>query len=98
MFKVNNKDTKTTPLASFWCLYCYFGTYFTPYSSVPIVNFEHVITDWVEKHLTPRVTLSYLYPMLHFYTSRKRQKTLYLSDVLRSYINVTLGENGLSRF
>ena len=22
MFKVNNKDTKVTPLASFWCLYC----------------------------------------------------------------------------
>ena len=22
MFKVNNKDTKTPPLASFWCLYC----------------------------------------------------------------------------
>ena len=22
MFKVNNKDTRTTPLASFWCFYC----------------------------------------------------------------------------
>ena len=22
MFKVNNKDTRTMPLASFWCLYC----------------------------------------------------------------------------
>ena len=20
--KVNNKDTRTTPIASFWCLYC----------------------------------------------------------------------------
>ena len=22
MFKVNDKDTRTTPLASMWCLYC----------------------------------------------------------------------------
>ena len=22
MFKVNNKDTRTTLMASFWCLYC----------------------------------------------------------------------------
>ena len=35
MFKVNNKDTRTTPVA-----------YFTPRSSVSIVNFEHVIAGW----------------------------------------------------
>ena len=35
MFKVNNKDTRTTPTA------------FTPYSRVYIVNFEHVIAGWV---------------------------------------------------
>ena len=34
MFEVNNKDTRTTP------------TYFTPCSSVSIVNFEHVISGW----------------------------------------------------
>ena len=32
MFKVNNKDTRTMP--------------FTPFPSVSIVNFEHVIADW----------------------------------------------------
>ena len=46
MFKVNNKDTRTTLLASFWYLYCKLRTYFTPCSSVSIVNFEHVISDW----------------------------------------------------
>ena len=46
MFKVNNKDTKTTPVASFWYLYCYIWTYFTPCSSVSIVIFEHVIAGW----------------------------------------------------
>ena len=30
MFKVNNKETRTTPLTSFWCLECYFWAYFTP--------------------------------------------------------------------
>ena len=34
MFKVNNKDTRMTPLASFWCHYCKLWTYFTPCSSV----------------------------------------------------------------
>ena len=34
MFKVNNKDTRTTP--------CH-----TPCFSVSIVNFEHVIAGWV---------------------------------------------------
>ena len=51
MFKVNNKDTRTTPFASFWCLYCQLWTYFTLCSSVSIVNFEHVIAGWVIIHL-----------------------------------------------
>ena len=37
MFKVNNKDTRTMPLAP-----C-----FTPCSSVSIVNFEQVNFGWV---------------------------------------------------
>ena len=36
MLTVNNKDTRTTPIA-----------YFTSCSSVSIVNFEHVIAGWV---------------------------------------------------
>ena len=42
MFKVNNKDTRTTPIVSFWYLYCQLWTYFTPFSGVSIVNFEQV--------------------------------------------------------
>ena len=38
MFKVNNKDTRKTSLASL--------AYITPCSSVSIVNFEHVIAGW----------------------------------------------------
>ena len=38
MFKANNKHTRTTPVASFWCL----GTY---RSSVSIVNVEQVNTS-----------------------------------------------------
>ena len=47
MFKVNNKDTGTTLLSSFWCLYCQLGTYFTPFFSVSIVNFDQVNAGWV---------------------------------------------------
>ena len=46
MFYVNNKDTRTTPMPSFCCLYCYLGTYFTPSSSVSIVNFEQINYGW----------------------------------------------------
>ena len=47
IFKVNNKDTRTTPVRSFWYLNCYPGTYFTPCSSISVVNFDHVIASWV---------------------------------------------------
>ena len=47
MFKVNKKDTRTKRLqALFWCLYCLLWTYFTPCSSVSIVNFEQVNAGW----------------------------------------------------
>ena len=51
MFKVNNKGTRTTPMVSFCYLYCQLWTYFTPCSSVSIVNFEHVIAGWDIKKL-----------------------------------------------
>ena len=35
------------PVASFCCLYSQLWSYFTPGSSVSIVNFEHVIAGWV---------------------------------------------------
>ena len=31
MFKINNKDTRTTSQMSFWCLYCQLWTYLTPF-------------------------------------------------------------------
>ena len=56
MFRVNNKDTRTTSLASFWCLCCLLWTYFTPCSSVSIVNFEQVNADW--EATTPALLVS----------------------------------------
>ena len=47
MFKVKNKDTRTTSMVSFWCLYCSLWTYFTPRSSVSTVNFEQVNAEWI---------------------------------------------------
>ena len=40
MFKANNKNTRTTPLMSFCCIYYWLGTYFTPFFSISIANFE----------------------------------------------------------
>ena len=48
MFKVNNKDLRTTPVASFGVFMVNFEhTYFTPCSSVSNVNFEQVHSGWV---------------------------------------------------
>ena len=41
-----SKLTIKTPLASFWYLYCQLWTYFTPYCSVSVVNFEQVNVGW----------------------------------------------------
>ena len=51
IFKVNNKDTRTTPLV--WI-------YFTLYSSVSIVNFEKVNTDRVVQDLLSNPSLQKL--------------------------------------
>ena len=67
MFKVNNEDTRTMPLASFWDLYCYFWTYFTSCSSIFIVNFEHVNAGWVIIRL--------------FFQKKNKKKTLFISVV-----------------
>ena len=45
MFKVNNKDTRTTLVTSCCCLYYWLWTFFTP-SSVSIVNFEQENAIW----------------------------------------------------
>ena len=48
MFKVNNKDTRMTKLASFWCLDYKLWTDFTPCSSALLFNFEHVNVNFVK--------------------------------------------------
>ena len=56
MFKVNNKDTKMTQMASLLCLYCELRSYFTPCSSVSNVNLEQANADWDSfklEHLKP---------------------------------------------
>ena len=47
MFKVNNKDTKTTSVMSLKCFYCQLWTYITPLSIVSIAKFEQVNVNWV---------------------------------------------------
>ena len=40
------KTTKTTSTTSFWGFYCYLWTYFTPFSSVYIVDFAQKNVSW----------------------------------------------------
>ena len=46
MFKVNNKDARTTSMTSFLCLYCYLWTYFTRCFGVSYIDFELVNAGW----------------------------------------------------
>ena len=54
LYKANNRNTwrthivcsKLTSFMLFWCLYCCFQTYFTPFSSVSIIAFEPVNVFW----------------------------------------------------
>ena len=57
MFKVNNKDTKMTQMASFWCLYCERITYSTLCSTVSNVDFEHVIAGSVDIQTSLKPTM-----------------------------------------
>ena len=45
---IKTLERRSTLLASFWCLYCQLWTYFTPSSSVFIVNFEQANFSWGE--------------------------------------------------
>ena len=45
--KLTTKETKL--MTSFWCLYGWLWTYFTPFSSVSTVDFEQVSPCWVCK-------------------------------------------------
>ena len=68
MFKVNNKDTRT---------------YFTPCSSVPIVNFEHVNAGWV-------LPLTHFSQVFYCYTLGGSKTICFhkkFSDVFRGYRN-----------
>ena len=46
MFKVNNKDTRTTLMSS-WCFHCEHWTYLISFSRVSIADLEHVNLCWV---------------------------------------------------
>ena len=50
LLKVNNRNITTRcEIGVVLVLYCYLCTYFTPCSSVSIINFEQVIAAWANK-------------------------------------------------
>ena len=74
MFKANNK-------ALFWCLYCKLSTYFTPCSSVSIVNIENVIAGYTIVNQNAgkySITKKRLTKSQHFFTRYLEQSLLYL--------------------
>ena len=48
IYSMLTTDTRTKSLASFWCLYCWFWTYFTHYLGISIVESEQVDANLVQ--------------------------------------------------
>ena len=86
MFKVNNKVTKTTPLASFWYLIVNFEHISHLCSTVSVVNFEHVIAGWDRNNIFFDRTNN----------GRKFSKNSYISSCSQIFARKTnpLGQNG----
>ena len=70
MFKINNKDTRTTSLSWFWCRYFHHPrTYFQLFlarSSVSIVNFEDVCIYWEQPRLNTLIFSKLILQLLIF--------------------------------
>ena len=58
MSKANNKDTRTTPLTSLWCLHHQLRPYLTPHPNAPISDPEKANVHWaikINRENTPKV-------------------------------------------
>ena len=86
LFKFNDNITRKTP---FWCFYCWFWTYFTPFSSVSIVDSEQVNISWE----STKTNLTHFTPMLHFHIpcsdgfTRHRNRTLSWRGLNKNQVN-----------
>ena len=89
MSKLNNKDTRTTTMASFWYLYCQLRTYFTPCSSISIANSGHVIAGWEED-------ASFLDEIGRLFDSHKRS-TLFLPHRTKLFSNYNEARRSVKR-
>ena len=91
VFKVNNRTTRKrceicssltikTPERRQWCRVwvskCYLWTYFTPFSSFSILDFEQVIVRWV---ITPKQKGFYHNHRAFFYTAEASWKGTFLT-------------------
>ena len=67
MFKVYNKNIRTTSMTSFCCFYYYLYTHFTPFSSVSFVDFESVNDSWVDHGNNLNVTTEQINMILNYH-------------------------------
>ena len=58
MFKVNNKNARTTSMTSFWCFHCLLWTYITLFSIFLLLILKKKILGWKDEILTIR-TITY---------------------------------------
>ena len=98
LFKVNNKDNRTTLLTSFWCFYCFYWTYFTHCSSDSILDFAErrywrrsgVFTVFIEH-------ISHIALVILFLTLNKYMPTwIHLHNVVKSTFKVNYKDTGTS--
>ena len=88
-----------TSLTSFWCFYCQLWTYFTPFSSTFIVDFEQVNVSWVtnscvSKRSFPTSIVNRLAGLEHKRLNRHRRLVIFeYSDNYQYDYKSILGQN-----
>ena len=97
MFKVNNENIRTTSMTSFWCFHCKLWTYFTPFSSVSIVNFQHVIAGCdINKQLYSNQVVSFLFKSSRLGNKQRHRKWCPAANKIfkkKKYFKEKLAEN-----
>ena len=89
--------TRSEIMASFWCLYCWLWTYFTPRSSIYIGNFDQVNAS---REKISQMTIGQDYKFLGYFKGmsvsrycgliKKAEHMQILIDIKNRQINITL--------
>ena len=96
LFYVNNKDTRTTLVTSFWSLYCLLWSYFTSFSSASIVEF--VCWEKGKKYCWFQISDDFSKPKFVMVFLKSHYRSVYIKILAWVKDNRTLFGNSLFQY